>query len=42
MGSGMFYDAMCMAKRYPNLYIDISLQGGHAFGAACEEVGRTS
>ena len=39
MGSGMFYDAMCMARRYPNLYIDISLQGGHAFGVACEEVG---
>ena len=39
MGSGMFYDAMCMAKRHPNLYIDVSLQGGHAFGAACEEVG---
>ena len=41
MGSGMFYDAMCMAKRHPNLYIDISLQGGHAFGVACEEVGAT-
>ena len=39
MGSGMFYDAMCMAKRHPNLFIDISLQGGHAFGAACDEVG---
>ena len=39
MGSSMFYDAMCMSKRYRNLYIDISLQGGHAFEAACEEVG---
>lgn len=39
MGFGMFYDAMCMARRYPNLYIDVSLQGGHAFLAACEEVG---
>jgi predicted TIM-barrel fold metal-dependent hydrolase len=39
MGSGMFYDAMCMARRYPNLYVDVSLQGGHAFGVACEEVG---
>ncbi len=39
MGSGMFYDAMCMSKRHRNLYIDISLQGGHAFEAACEEVG---
>jgi predicted TIM-barrel fold metal-dependent hydrolase len=39
MGGGMFYDAMCMAKRHPNLYIDVSLQGGHAFAAACDEVG---
>jgi len=39
MGSGMYYDAMCMARRYPNLYIDVSLQGGHAFAVACEEVG---
>jgi predicted TIM-barrel fold metal-dependent hydrolase len=39
MGSGMFYDAMCMARRYANLHIDISLQGGHAFGVACDEVG---
>jgi predicted TIM-barrel fold metal-dependent hydrolase len=39
MGSHMFYDATCMARRYPNLYIDISLQGGHSFATACEEVG---
>ena len=39
MGSGMFYDAMCMARRYPNLHVDISLQGGHSFAVACEEVG---
>jgi predicted TIM-barrel fold metal-dependent hydrolase len=39
MGSGMFYDAMVMSQRYRNLYVDISLQGGHAFGAACEELG---
>jgi uncharacterized protein len=39
MGSGMFYDAMWVARKYANVYLDISLQGGHAFGAACEEVG---
>jgi predicted TIM-barrel fold metal-dependent hydrolase len=39
MGSGMFYDAMCMSARHANLYVDISLQGGHSFGVACEEVG---
>jgi uncharacterized protein len=39
MGSGMFYDAICVAKRYDNLYVDISLQGGHAFKTACEDVG---
>ena len=39
MGSHMFYDAMCMTRRHPNLYIDISLQGGHSFATACEEVG---
>ena len=40
MGSGMFYDAMCMAKRHPNLYIDISLQGGHAFERRVRRGGR--
>jgi predicted TIM-barrel fold metal-dependent hydrolase len=39
MGSGMFYDAICLARRYDNLYVDISLQGGHAFKTACEDVG---
>ena len=39
MGSGMFYDAMWVAKRHRNVFLDISLQGGHAFGTACEEVG---
>jgi len=26
----MFYDAMCMAKRYPNLYIPIDGMSAHA------------
>jgi uncharacterized protein len=39
MGSGMFYDAICVARRYDNLFVDISLQGAHAFKTACEEVG---
>lgn len=39
MGSGMFYDTMCVARRYPNIYVDISLQGGHSFATACREVG---
>jgi predicted TIM-barrel fold metal-dependent hydrolase len=30
---------MWVAKRHRNVFLDISLQGGHAFGAACEEVG---
>ena len=39
MGSGMFYDAICMSRRHRNLYVDISLQGGHAFKTACEDLG---
>jgi uncharacterized protein len=39
MGSGMFYDTMCVARRYPNVYVDVSLQGGHSFATACREVG---
>ncbi|MGQ0654475.1 MAG: amidohydrolase family protein [Betaproteobacteria bacterium] len=39
MGSGMFYDAILMARRHPNLYVDMSLTGGHAFKTACEDVG---
>jgi predicted TIM-barrel fold metal-dependent hydrolase len=39
MGSGMFYDAVCVARRHKNVYVDISLQGGHSFSVACEEVG---
>ena len=39
MGSGMFYDAICAARRYRNIYVDISLQGGHSFLTACREVG---
>jgi predicted TIM-barrel fold metal-dependent hydrolase len=39
MGSGMFYDAICAARRYRNIYVDISLQGGHSFATACREVG---
>jgi hypothetical protein len=39
MGSGMFYDAICAARQYKNIHVDISLQGGHSFGTACREVG---
>jgi hypothetical protein len=38
MGRGMFYDAMSMSVRHAKLYVDISLQGSHSFGVACEEV----
>ena len=39
MAHGMFYDAICAARRHPTLYLEISHQGSHSFAAACQEVG---
>lgn len=38
MGHGMFYDAICAARRHPSLYLEFSHQGGHSFSAACQDI----